>query len=84
MLKNMKDNYPQQVCFDCLYEAVSDTLKYDDRKCFLNEYYTSYVVVCDVCGELKECTEPRDAGYPVFKYVLTRIRSKKIKKITNK
>jgi len=79
--KYMEENYPKTVCLECLQEAWEDTKKYQGRVGQWSGAYSVYVVECDVCGDVKECTEPRDAGYPTFKYVKQRLRSKKINKI---
>jgi len=82
--RNMNKDYPTIVCLDCLNEAYLDSKKYEDRSINWNTYYTSYDDVCQVCGLTKECTEPRDAGYPTFDYVYSRLRAKKINKILKK
>jgi len=83
-VKYMKDNYPETVCLDCLREAWKDTKEYEGRIGEWSGAYSVYTVECDVCGDMKECTEPRDAGYPTFKYVYLRLRAKKINKIIKK
>ena len=80
----MEKDYPGTVCLECLQEAWEDTKKFEGRTGEWSGAYSVYVVECDVCGDIKECTEPRDAGYPTFKYVNQRLRAKKIKKITKK
>lgn len=77
----MGEDYPNITCLDCLQEAWEDTKKYDGRVGKWSGAYSVYTDTCDVCGEFKECTEPRDAGYPNFDYVNQRLRAKKIKKI---
>ena len=83
-VKYMGEKYPETVCFDCLKEACEDTETHEGRIPKWSSLYTSYTMNCDVCGEFKECTEPRDAGYPTFDYAIARIRAKKINKITKK
>jgi len=83
-VKYMGEKYPNTVCLDCLNDAIKDTLTHDNRVCKWGDYYSCYTDTCEVCGEEKECTESRDAGYPSFDYALARIRAKKIKKITEK
>lgn len=80
-IKYMSEDYPNIVCLDCLQEACEDTKKYDGRIPKWGSIYTAYNETCEICGQEKECTEPRDAGYPNFKYAKQRIRSKKIKNI---
>lgn len=49
--------YPVWVCNDC-------GLKASGGRCF--EVSTYHMDKCDVCGELKAVTEPRDFYYPDF------------------
>jgi hypothetical protein len=79
MLKENK--YPNVVCIDCLTEAHNDTNHGNSK---INQYYTCYVVKCQVCGCVKECTEPRDFGFPDFEKQYLRIRSRKIQDILDK
>lgn len=50
--------YPVWVCYDCGITASMG------RK--LHEYATYHPDTCDVCGQDKACTEPRDFQYPDF------------------
>ena len=54
----MNTNYPTWVCADC-------GLKASGGRCF--EVSTYHVGKCDVCGQEKPVTEPRDFYYPEFK-----------------
>lgn len=49
--------YPVWVCCEC-------GLKASGGRCF--EVSTYHMDKCDVCGEEKMCTEPRDFYYPDF------------------
>jgi len=81
----MKDDYPKIACLECLNEAWEDTKNIDGITNQWSGAYSVYNDFCDVCKcDKKECTEPRDAGYPNFEYVKQRLRAKKIKKITGK
>ena len=81
----MNEDYPNIVCLECLNEAWEDTKKFDRKIGQWSGAYSVYNGYCEVCEQKKkECTEPRDAGYPNFDYVKQRIRSKKIKKIINR
>lgn len=79
----MEKNYPHTVCLDCLDEAWKDTKKYKNRNPKWSGAYSVYIYTCQVCKNEKECTEPRDAGYPTFEYVYKRLRRKKINDILN-
>lgn len=76
--------YPVTVCLECLEEARKDTEKRTGRTLNWNGAYSTYVMECDVCGDIKECTEPRDVDFPDFECVYQRLRAKKIDKIINK
>lgn len=80
----MDKKYPNTVCINCLKEAVDDTFNYENRICNWGNIYSCYDHTCEVCGVYAECTETSDAGYPTFKYLIPRIRAKKIKKIIEK
>jgi hypothetical protein len=82
-IKHMSKDYPDIVCLDCLNEAWEDTKNFDGRTGQWSGAYSVYTHLCGVCGQTKECTEPRDAGYPNFEYVIQRIRTKKLNKIKN-
>jgi len=50
-------NYPNRVCREC-------GLKASGGKAFtLSTFHKN---ICDVCGEEKHVTEPRDFFYPIF------------------
>ena len=84
-IRYMKDDYPKIVCLECLNEAWEDTKNIDGKVGQWSGAYSVYNDFCDVCKcDKDECTEPRDAGYPNFEYVIQRLRAKKIKKITGK
>ena len=83
-INNMEKEYPNIVCIQCLNDAIKDTIKYEKRHIKWNSYYTAYVAKCDVCGNERTCTEPRDAGYPTFKYIYIRQRFEKINKLIKK
>jgi len=76
----MKNKYPQTVCLDCLKHARKDTID-NVPMGPISECYSVYVEKCDICGVIKECTEPSDFGYPNFNKQLQRLRLQKIKKI---
>ena len=48
-----KKPYPQWICSDC-------GNKYGRRKCGIATWHNN---TCDVCGEEKAVTEPRDFGH---------------------
>lgn len=52
--------YPQWVCEDCGKKAA--------KKSYIKQMFVStwHMDKCDVCGEEKAVTEPRDFGYPKF------------------
>ena len=52
-------NYPVWVCHDCAYKA-------QDQKQFIFNRMTFHHGRCDICGEEKGVTQPRDYGYPNF------------------
>ena len=45
--------YPAVICSDC-------GNKFGKRECGVSTWYQK---VCDVCGDEKQCTEPRDFGH---------------------
>ncbi len=49
-------NYPTWVCHGC-------AIKYGGNAPSMATYHDN---ICDICGELKSVTEPRDYGYPKF------------------
>lgn len=49
--------YPVWVCHDC-------AIKSGGRQPGIATYHEN---ICDVCGEKKSVTQPRDYGYPRFK-----------------
>lgn len=51
--------YPEKVCHDCGTEAVGSY-----KATHTSTYHEAR---CDVCGEVKGVTQPRDFGYPIFK-----------------
>lgn len=65
----MSKDYPIDVCSDCGIEANRLTClkKYGEepkKKSF--DVSTFHTGTCDVCGETKAVTEPRDFFYPDF------------------
>ena len=80
----MNEKYPTTVCVECLQEAHDDTITHKGYTPKWSSFYSCYIDTCQICGEEAECTEPRDAGYPIFDYVIQRIRAKKVKKLINK
>lgn len=50
--------YPEWVCKDCAYKAGGVSPR--------GMVSTFHRGKCDVCGEIKSVTEPRDYGYPKF------------------
>ncbi len=54
-----RDNYPAWVCPPCAYDNGGTWVD--------GHVATFHNGICDVCGELKGVTEPRDFGYPNFK-----------------
>lgn len=53
--------YPARVCADCGKAAAERGRR--GQGTLVSSYNMQ---ACDVCGEMKACTEPRDFGYPVF------------------
>jgi len=62
----MKNNYPSWVCVDCGNKARDEMNKGGVKHCGRAMMSTWHNGKCDVCGETKEVTEPRDFGYPEF------------------
>lgn len=58
-----KSFYPEWVCLDCGSEALKHPAN-ADKKIF--EYSTWHEGICEVCGQKKTITQPRDFGYPIF------------------
>lgn len=56
-MKPKKNKYPSFICHECATK-VGGILKVGISTWHLGN--------CDVCGELKSLTEPRDYGYPEF------------------
>jgi hypothetical protein len=79
--KYMGEKYPSCVCIDCLNDAIKDDFIHKGKKLAWSDVYSVYVAKCDICGDEKECTEPRDAGYPSFEFYKERLRIKKINKL---
>ena len=79
----MKD-YPNTVCIECLQEACDDTKIHRGSYPKWSYVFSTYVDKCQICGEITECTEPSDAGYPTFEYLIQRIRTRKINKLKSK
>lgn len=71
------ENYPSDVCSDCGIEANRLTcLKKHGaeplKKAFsLSTFHTGK---CDVCGEVKHVTQPRDFFYPDFTLLVTKLK----------
>ena len=55
----MSDDYPTWVCHNCGHDAQPDKRK-------VHQISTYHAGICDVCGEKKPVTEPRDFGYQEF------------------
>ena len=49
--------YPEFICNDCGFKAS------DGRKAIVSTYHMGF---CDICGNWKAITEPRDFFYPKF------------------
>lgn len=56
---NAENMYPSWVCRECALQA---------RGCITNDgrVYSRTEGRCDVCGELKNVSRPKDYGYPIF------------------
>ena len=70
--------YPEVVCLDCLSFVEEDTLK-EKGKLYgkKSTIFSVYDYKCEICGEVKQCTDPRDFGYPDFDIQIIRIKKKK-------
>lgn len=62
-----KSDYPMWVCLECGEKARKKS------KTKRLECSSIHPDICDVCGKMKWCTEPRDFGYPNF----DRVKEKK-------
>lgn len=62
----MKKHKIYWVCQECGEEARQRTMKSGVKHCGRAKLSTWHVGKCDVCGETKPVTEPRDFGHSVF------------------
>lgn len=60
--------YPDWVCADCAKPVA---------KRFPSGDSTSHEGTCDVCGQKKSVTQPRDYGYPDFRSVIEKLSQQK-------
>lgn len=49
----MTQEYPEWICSDC-------GAKHGKRECGIATWHED---TCGICGEVKQCTEPRDFGH---------------------
>ena len=60
--KNKLKPYPTWICDKCGRKAMKEQGIRRD-----NIVATYHIDTCEVCGSERECTDPRDYGYPEFK-----------------
>lgn len=70
--------YPTWCCYECGKNAREFSTKAGHKVGPMILVSTYHEDTCDVCGETKSVTEPRDFGYPIFdghtNYVITNPR----------
>ena len=60
-MKKLKP-YPAWVCIDCAKNALTQ----DALKKLEGSLSTFHYGICEICGEMKAVTEPRDFWWPFF------------------
>lgn len=61
-----KKPYPVWVCDNCANNALAKDINKNCKSHSVSGCATYHTGKCDICGETKPVTEPRDFGYPVF------------------